>query len=475
MADRDLRDFLEKLEAEGELKRIKAEVDWNLELSHVAKINEERNGPALLFENVKGYDTPVFISALSSTKRLALALDMPTNWGISQLAREWVNRTREQVPPQWVDTGPCKENIDTGDDVDLNKFPVPWFYEQDGGRYLGTFASVITKDPDSDWLNAGTYRMQLLDNKTAGIMILKGKDADLHRQRYAQLDEPMPIAVVIGYDPVLFLCSSTLFSPGQNEYNYVGALRNLPMEVVKGEYVDLPVPAHAEIVLEGDLWPDKFRDEGPFGEYTGYYSGKGTVPRNYVDVKAVTYRNNPIFHSTTVGRPITDTHMIQSMNRTATLWSQLEIMGIRGIQSVYIPPASCGRFMVIVSVKQLYPGHSAHVGNAAIATSTGAYGVKIVIVVDDDIPADDLDRVFWALSTRYAPQRDSEIIKRGRSTPLDPSLPIEARDITSRIIMDATTPYEWKEKPQVIELSKDQVETVKRRWKEYGFEDELIY
>jgi 4-hydroxy-3-polyprenylbenzoate decarboxylase len=312
--------------------------------------------------------------------------------------------------------------------------------------------------------------MQLLDKKTTGIQIIRGKDADLHRQRYAELKKPMQIAAVIGYDPVLFLCSSTLFSPGQTEYNYVGALRRLPMEVVKGEYVDLPVPAQAEIVLEGDLWPEKLRDEGPFGEYTGYYSGKGTVPRHYIDVKAVTYRNNPIFHATTVGRPITDTHMIQAMNRTATLWGQLEVMGIRGIQSVYIPPSSCGRFMAIVSVKQMYPGHSSHVGNAVIGTSTGAYGVKIVIVVDHDIPADDLDRVFWALSTRYAPERATEIIKRGRSTPLDPSLPIQSRDITSRIIMDATIPYEWTEKPEVIELSTDVVETVKKRWKEYGFE-----
>ncbi|NIN67714.1 MAG: phenylphosphate carboxylase subunit beta [Anaerolineae bacterium] len=475
MADRDLRDFLAKLEEAGQLKRITAEVDWNLELSHVAKVNEERNGPALLFENVKGYNSPVFISALSTTERLALALDMPTNWGISQLAREWVNRTQEELPPNWVDTGPCKENIDTGKDVDLYKFPAPWFYEQDGGRYIGTFVSVITKDPDSDWINAGTYRMQMLDKKTTGIQIIKGKDADLHRQRYAELNQPMQIAAVIGYDPVLFLCSSTLFSPGQTEYNYVGALRNLPMEVVRGEYVDLPVPAQAEIVLEGDLWPEKLKDEGPFGEYTGYYSGKGVVPRHYIDVKSVTYRNNPIFHATTVGRPITDTHMIQSMNRTATLWGQLERMGLRGIQSVYIPPASCGRFMVVVSVKQMYPGHSSHVGSAVISTSTGAYGVKVVIVVDDDIPADDMDRVFWALSTRYQPERDSEIIKRGRSTPLDPSLPIDARWITSRIIIDATTPYEWEEKPPVIELSKDAVETVKKRWKEYGFDEELVY
>ncbi len=470
MAVTDLRGFLNRLEAEGQLMRIKAEVDWNLEISHIAKVNEEKNGPALLFENVKGYKTPVFVSALSTTQRLSMAMHMPLETTLSQMAREWVDRTKELVPPVWVETGPVKENIDKGDDIDLFKFPVPKFYELDGGRYIGTFVSVITKDPDTGWVNLGTYRMQILDKNTCGIQLIKGKHGDLHRMKYAKLNKPMQIAAVIGYDPLMFLASSTLIGAGEDEYNYIGALGGSPVEVVKGEFVDLPIPAAAEMVIEGELWPEELREEGPFGEYTGYYSGKGTVPRHYINVKAVTYRNDMVFHATTVGRPVTDTHMIQAMNRTSTLWADLEAMKIPGIKSVYIPPESAGRFMAVVSVKQMYPGHSNHVGNAVIATSTGSYGLKVVVVVDDDIPADDMGRVIWAISTRMSPARGVQIIDRGRSTPLDPSLPISDRDITSRIIMDTCIPYEWEEKPIDIKLSDSMLETVLRKWKDYGFD-----
>lgn len=161
--------------------------------------------------------------------------------------------------------------------------------------------------------------------------------------------------------------------------------------------------------------------------------------------------------------------MIQSLNRTATLWTDLEMMRVPGVQSVYIPPESTGRFWAIVSVKTMYPGHSNHVGNAVISTTTGHYGLKGVIVVDADIPADDISAVLWSLAVRYNPVQDTEIIKRGRSTPLDPSLPIDARDIVSRIIMDATIPYEWKEKPIEVKPDEEMKRHVLSRWQEYGF------
>ncbi len=467
----DLRGFISELEGQGELMRIKTEVDWDLELSHIAKVNEEKYGPALLFENVKGNDKSVFVSALSSTQRLAIAMSMPTNSTLMQMAKEWVSRTKKLIPPVWVESGPIKENIDVGDAVNLYKFPVPKFYELDGGRYIGTFVNVLTKDPETGWVNIGTYRMQILDEKTCGIQFIKGKHGDLHRKKYAQLNKPMPIAAVVGYDPLMFLASSTTIGAGEDEYNHIGALRGSAIEVVKGEFVDLPIPAGAEMVIEGELWPEELRDEGPFGEYTGYYSGKGVVPRHYINVKAVTYRNDMIFHATTVGRPVTDTHMLLALNHTASLWSDLEAMRIPGIQSVYIPPESCGRFMAIVSVKQMYPGHSNHVGNAVIATSTGSYGIKVVVVVDDDIPADDMGRVIWAMSTRMAPERGTQIISRGRSTPLDPSLPIGNRDITSRIILDTCIPYEWDDKPMDIKLTDSVLQTVLKKWKDYGFKD----
>ncbi|GIK39085.1 MAG: decarboxylase UbiD [Chloroflexota bacterium] len=464
---KDLRGFIQLAEEEGELKRVKAEVDWNLELSHIAKLNEERSGPALLFENVKDYNSPVITSVCTTTSRLALIMGMPKSASLVDLMREWVTRSRSKVPPQWAESAPCKENVDVGDQVDLFKFPVPHVYPRDGGRYFGTAVYVVTKDPDRGWINLGTYRLQILNKNTLGTQFIKGKHAEIMLKRYGELKKPMPVAAIIGGDPLLFLMGASRLSAFESEYDIAGAIRGRPVEVVKGETVDLPIPAWAEIVAEGEVDPEATLPEGPFGEYTGYYSGIGTTPRPFIKVNCVTYRNDPIFWLTTVGRAVTDTHMTMALTYGSTLWQQLETMRIPGIKSVYCPPEGAGRFLAIISVKQMYPGHAAQVGTAAISTEMGAYGLKTVIVVDEDVDAWDIPRVMWALSFRFQPSR-AEFIKRGRSTPLDPSLPIDARDVTSRIILDATIPFEWQEKPIPIILDGDIVKRVEARWAELG-------
>ena len=475
-APSDLREFIEICEEVGELKRIKAEVDWNLELSHIAKINEEKRGPVLLFENVRDYSTPVLTSAFTKPPKVALALGMDPSYGIVDIAREWTERvTGGLVSPKFVSDGPVLENKMEGDDVKLTAFPVPFWTPLDGGRYFGTTAYLVTKDPETGFVNCGVYRMQILDDRSLGLQLLKGKDAEVMLNKYRELGKPMPAAVVVGGPPLGFLVGSTLVPYGTNEYDVMGALLQRPVELIESDLTGLPVPARAEIVVEGfiDSNPENFRPEGPFGEYTGYYSGKAqeTFPKPWLKVERILYRDNPIFWGTTVGRPVTDTHMVQSINRTAELWTQLTNMGVPGIQSVYIPPESTGRFWAIISIKQLYPGHGRHAGLAAFATVLGNYGLKGAIIVDEDIRADDLDRVWWALSVRYNPVEDTEIIKKGRSTPLDPSLPVhtdyyDRRMLVSRILMDATTPYEWERKPTVIELDKDVVEKIRKRWKE---------
>ncbi len=462
---KDLRDFIALAEREGELRRITAPVDWNLELSHVAKINEERGGPALLFENVKDYNSPVLTSVCTSTARLALIMGMPKDTPLVELMREWVKRTRKLVPPTWVETAPCKENVMMGDDIDLYKFPVPWVYPKDGGRYFGTAVFVITRDPERGWVNLGTYRLQLLGKDVLGTQFIKGKHADLMHKQYAAMGKPMPVVAVVGADPLLFLMGTARFPAYEDEFAFAGAIKGEPIEVIKANTSDLPVPASAEIVVEGEVDPTATMPEGPFGEYTGYYSGIGTTPRPFIKVKCITHRNNPIYWGTTVGRAVTDTHMTMALTYGSTLWQELEAMRIPGIKSVYCPPEGAGRFLAIISVKQMYPGHSAQVGTAAISTEMGAYGLKTVIVVDDDIDAWDLPRVLWALSFRFNPSR-AEFLKRGRSTPLDPSLPINAREITSRIILDATIPYEWKDKPIPIELDPEVQKRVLARWSE---------
>jgi phenylphosphate carboxylase beta subunit len=468
----DLRSYIAALDERNLLHRVKAEVDWKYELCHVSKVNEEQKGPALLYENVKGYKIPVFTSAFTTAERLAVALGQDPSLRMSQISRKWMEHTTKQlIKPEYVKKPKVMENAITGGNIDINMFPSPWFYPDDGGRFFVTAGFLVTRDPDTGWTNLGTYRSQVLGKDILGSQIIKGKHGDMHMKQYAQRGELMPAAYVVGTDPVLFLTGSTLISAQVDEYDVAGALRGKPVPVFTSDLTGLTLPANAEIIAEGFIDPNELMEEGPFGEYTGYYSGnKGKdYPKPVLRIKRILHRNNPVFWATTVGKPINDIHMIQSLNRTATLWHDLETMKVPGIQSVYIPPEACGRFWAVVSVKQMYPGHSNHVGDAVIASTTGHYGVKGVIVVDHDIAADDWDRVWWALSTRFDPKRSAQIINRGRSTPLDPGLPIEARNITSRIILDACTPFEWENKPNEIFMDRSMLQKVSSRWNDYGF------
>lgn len=473
----DLRGFIAACEERGEVKTINAEVDWDLELSHVAKLNEERGGPALLFTNIKGYSSPVFTGALGTTRRLALALGLPENLTMSQLAVQWKKRAiKDIIPANFVNGGTVQQNVQEGDAVNLYSFPVPRFYKLDGGRYIGTAVFVVVRDPETGEVNLGTYRMQCLDEKSAGVQMLPGKRGERILRKYAKLGKKCPAAAILGADPVLLMAGA-----GQHEaseYDVAGTIRGVPVNVFTSDLTGLPLPADAEIILEGEIDPnpENFRIEGPFGEYTGYYTDELIHPikKPALEVKRVMHRDNPILWVTSVGRPIGDQHMLLAFTRTATLATELEKMRIPGVQSVYIPPAAAGRFWVIASVKQQYPGHSAHVADAIMASNTCNYGTKGIIVVDDDIEPDDWDRVMWALGVRYNPMRDTELIKRGRSTVLDPALdPDSDKMITSRIIMDATIPFEWKgdKRPTEVALDEATVARIKERWAEFGLDD----
>jgi phenylphosphate carboxylase beta subunit len=470
----DLRDFVSKCEEVGQLKRVKAEVDWDLEISHIAKVVEEKSGPALLFENVKGYTSPVLTGAFGTTQRLAMILGKDPKLSLVELTKEWVNLSvKDVILAKEAKDGPIFENIVDGDKVDTFAFPSPKFYELDGGRYFGTAVFMVIQDPENGKVNLGTYRMGILDDKTVGVQILKGKTADRIMKKYAKSGKKMPACAIIGGDPLHIFASAATVSGAKSGYDVVSSLRGEPVETVKSQLLGLPIPAHAEIVLEGEIDPTQLRNEGPFGEYTGYYTEEliKPIPKPALDVKRVYYRNNPILWETSVGRPVGDQHMLYAFARNASLWMDLEKMQIPGIKSVYTLPEAAGRFIVIVSVQQMYPGHSDQVAAAVIASNTGTYGVKMVIIVDDDIEADDLPRVWWALGTRYNPARGTQIINRGRSTPLDPAIGAdEVKFITSRIIMDATIPYEWKIKPTEIMLNQPMAAKVKSRWSEYGID-----
>jgi 4-hydroxy-3-polyprenylbenzoate decarboxylase len=474
----DLRDFISECEKREALKRIKVEVDWDLELSHISKLNEARGGgQALLFENVKGYEgVSVLSSALTTEKRLAIALGMPDNYRLVQLAKEWVNLTaKAKVPPVEVSDGPILENIVEGDKVDLFSLPAPRFAPLDGGRYVGTAVSLVTRDPDTGWTNLGTYRMQLFDKKRSAIQIHHGKHGDLMLDRYRELKRPMPAAAVIGGAPVLFLLASTTAPWGVSEYDLAGTLRGAPIEVIKSDLTGLWIPATAEIVLEGEINPDRntYLQEGPFGEYTGYYSAK--EGKEYLEpvleVKRILRRNRPILWVTTTGKPITDIHMFGALQITASIWSDLRDMKIPGIVSVYSLPEGCGRLTVVVSVKQRYPGHTTQVGHAVAGSTSGHYRLKNIIIVDDDIPADDIQQVLWAVSARLEAKRGVHVLQGTRGGPLDPAVYIGERDVGSKLILDATIPFHWDRKPLLTQMDEETMNKVKKRWAEYGFGD----
>ncbi|PLX39760.1 MAG: phenylphosphate carboxylase subunit beta [Deltaproteobacteria bacterium] len=469
----DLRDFIGLCESKGDLKRVTAEVDWDLEMSHIAKLVEERDGPSMLFENVKGCIGSVMFGAYSNTKRLAMCLGKPADMTMTEISYEWMKLSiGEIIPKKQVETGPIFENVIEEQDIDIYKLPAPKFYEKDGGRYIGTACFMVVKDPETGEINLGTYRSQVLDAKTVGAQILKGKRGDRILQKYRKKGEKMPICLVVGCDPLLMLAGSAMVE-NADEYDVVGTLRGEPVEVVTAPLTGLPIPATAEFVLEGYIDGDNLRSEGPFGEYTGYYTEEiyKQVDKPAIEVKRIYHRNDPILLAASVGRPVNDNHMMLAFVRNATLWTELTRMGIKGIQSVYMPPEACGRFWAIVSLKQMYPGHSNQVAAAVIASNTCTYGLKGLIIVDDDIAADDLPRVWWALATRYDPERSTQIINRGRSTPLDPALhDKENKFITSRIIMDATIPFEWEDKPVKVEMSQEVLENIKSRWEELGLD-----
>ncbi|GAB4272996.1 MAG: UbiD family decarboxylase [Deferrisomatales bacterium] len=468
----DLRDFIALCEQQGDLKRVTAEVDWDLEMTHIAKLVEEKDGSAVLFENVKGHAGRVMFGAYSNTKRLAMALGKPAHLSMCELSREWMRLSiGEVIRAKEVASGPVFENVLEGDDVDVTRLPAPKFYEKDGGRYIGTACFMVVRDPETGEINLGTYRSQVLDAKTVGAQILKGKRGDRILQKYRKAGQKMPICLVVGCDPLLMLAGSAMVE-NANEYDVVGSLRGEPVEIVSAPLTGLPIPATAEIVLEGYVDGDALREEGPFGEYTGYYTDElyNPIPKPAIQVERIYHRDNPILLAASVGRPVTDNHMMLAFVRNATLWTELTKMGIRGIQSVYMPPEACGRFWAIVSVKQMYPGHADQVAAAVIASNTCTYGLKGLIIVDHDIEADDLPRVWWALATRYDPKRSTQIINRGRSTPLDPALGPGHNLITSRIVMDATLPFEWEQKPVQVEMSQDVLDRIKARWSELGLD-----
>jgi len=443
----DLRGWLEQVEALGQLKRLEG-AHWDLELGGIAELMHRRPRPqALLFDAIPDYPRGrrVLTNMLGTLQRLAVTTGTDPAATALQYVQDWRRRV-DHIPaiePEVRTDGPVLQNVREGADVNMLEFPVPRWHEHDGGRYIGTANLVITRDPEDDWVNVGTYRVMLQDERHLGCNISPGKHGRIQRQKHFDRGEPCPVAMSFGQHPLLFLAACTDIPYQMSEYAWVGGVRGEPVPVVRGPRTGLPIPADAELAIEGMMLPDATKAEGPFGEWTGYYaSGQKTEPLIRVD--AVYFRDDPIITGSPPFPPSESVEFNQWLWRAAVLWNQIEAAGVPDVTAVRVHPSG-GRFLVAIAIKQRYPGHAKQAGIIAAQCRSGAYMGRYTIVVDDDVDIYDTDQLLWALSTRSDPVQDIDLIKRAWSGPLDPAIQPGKKGFNSRAIIDATRPWEWRE------------------------------
>ena len=332
------------------------------------------------------------------------------------------------------------------------KFPTPFLHEDDGGRYMGTDDMVITPDLESDWINVATYRVALHDKNTLGIWMSPGKHGRMIREKYFAKGLACPVAISFGHNPLLFMAANQQVGHGVDEFSYAGGHRGRPFEMVKSELHGLPIPADSEIVIEGEIYGDETRPEGPFGEFMGYYaSDKSDEP--IIKVRRIYYRNDPILAIASPSRPPNNIAFPSALAKSAMIWDEVEKAGLPGVKGVWCHTCSAVRLFNVISIEQLYPGHAKQAAMLAANCHSGSYAGRWVVVVDEDIDPSNIFDVIWAMSTRCDPPEDIDYIRRAWSTPLDPLLR-KPPYYNNRAIVDACRPWGWKDEfPKVAEAS----------------------
>jgi len=471
MPIQDLREWLDRVDELGELSRVDG-ADAVTELGGLVDLAQQASGnPALLFDQIQGYPPGFRLVAnvLTSYPRLAVTLGLPPDYGPKELVAAWRARFTglTPLPAATVEWGSVLTHQERGADIDATRFPAPFWHEGDGGPYIGTGCIVVMRDPDSGWVNAGTYRVQLHDAKTLGLYISPGKHGRMIRDKYWARGQACPVAISVGHDPLLLLLGGLEVDHGVCEYDVAGAIRGEPLPVVAAPLTGLPVPASAEIVFEGEVPPDELRLEGPFGEWAGYYAS-GQKEEPIVRLQSVCYRDDPIILGCIPGKPPNDNTFYYSPLRAARIWDELEQAGIPGVVSVWCHPAGGGRLFHIVAIKQLYPGHAKQVGMAAASCHAGAYANRWVVVVDEDIDPTDTNEVLWALCTRTEVTEDIDVMRRCWSTSLDPMAYAQEEGrpyFNNRMIVDACRPYDrLKTFPAVVRTSDEQAARLRVRF-----------
>lgn len=470
MAIGDLRDWIESVDATGELTRVHG-ADPAIDVGGLTDLYQwEMGNPALLFDRLAGYPDGyrILTNVLTSLSRVALTFGAPAVRTPMELVRSLRSTlaTLSPIPATAVGDGPVLENRLRDEKVDLTAFPAPLWHPRDGGPYLGTGDIVVMRDPDSGWVNAGTYRVQLHDERTAGVYISSGKHGQLIRDKYWKRGEACPVAISLGHDPLLMLVGGLEVDYGTSEYDVAGAIRGRALETVTAPLTGLPVPAASEIVIEGEIPPGETLPEGPFGEWAGYYAS-GQRPAPIVRVRSIVHRHDPILLGCLPGKPPNDNTYFRSPFRGAMIWNELERAGIPGVTGVWSHEAGGGRLFNVVSIEQLYPGHAKQAGMAAASCHAGAYANRFVVVVDDDIDASNTNEVIWALCTRTDVTTDIDTMRRCWSTSLDPMAykGEGAGFFNDRLVIDACRPFDRRETfPAVARLDPQEAAGVRSRW-----------
>jgi UbiD family decarboxylase len=473
---RDLREWLALVERNHELQRVKKPVSADEELSAIAYMAaRSEKAPALLFENISG-DTSgarVLANMLGSSKeRYALAVGLDPDLSIAEMIAETRGIMSRRIPPKRIpkSQAPVNEVVLRGDDIDLTKFPAPKFWPGDGGRYIGTGDITLTASPDTGRINVGCYRQMLHGPRRVGLYCSPGKHGLLDREAWWRQGKPCEVVVAYGIDPVLFMLAAQVFGAKESEFDVAGGMMGRGIELTDGETGSLPIPAHAEFVIEGTVTEGDVAPEGPLGEFTGYY-GRERSPQPVIDVKALHMRKSPILTAALMAKyPSCEIGAYYAIMRSARILDDLERIGVPGVAGAYAHPAAAsGWGIVVVSLQQQYAGHAAQVLALAAQCPAAAYYTKWIIAVDVD--PTDFNEVMWALSTRCHPAEDIDILKKTWSTGLDPSqFEMERRPYGSKALIDACKPHRhMKAFPQTTLLRREVYERIAARWAELGF------
>ena len=453
MKYKDLRDFIAQLEAQGELKRIQQEVDPYLEMTEICDRVLRAEGPALLFENVKGSSTPVLGNLFGTPKRVAMGMGEDKVEALREIGKllamlkepsppKGMKDAWKQLPmfkkvldmaPKKIKNAACQQHVIEGDDVDLKNIPVQTCWPGDAGPLI-TWGLVITRGPEKPRQNLGIYRMQVIGKNRVIMRWLahRGGALDFRDWQQKHPGEPFPISVALGADPATILGAVTPVPDTLSEYAFAGLLRGSRTELTQCVGNDLQVPASAEFVLEGHLHPNDNAPEGPFGDHTGYYNEVDDFPVFTID--RITHRDKPIYHSTYTGRPPDEPAILGvALNEVFVPLLQKQFPEITDF---YLPPEGCSYRMAVVSIKKQYPGHAKRVMFGVWSFLRQFMYTKFVVVVDDDVNTRDWKDVIWAMTTRMDPVRDTTLVENTPIDYLDFASPISG--LGGKMGMDAT-------------------------------------